>query len=55
MLKRVLKTLGIGISVGLLGLSLCAPFFQSRDMTSISRPYEATEYTYIGDTYPPSI
>ena len=53
MLKRVLKTLGIGISIGLLGLSLCAPFFQSRDMTSISRPYKATEYTYIGDTYPP--
>ena len=53
MLKRILKTLGIGISVGLLGLSLCAPFFQNQDMTSISRPYEKTEYTYIGELRPP--
>ena len=53
MLKRVLKTLGISISVGILGLSLCIPFFQKHDMTSISRPYEKTEYTYIGETRPP--
>ena len=53
MLKRVLKFLGISISAGLLGLALCVPFFQSHDMTSVSRPYEETEYTYIGDPYPP--
>ena len=53
MLKRTLKILGVSISAGLLGLSLIIPFFHSHDMTSISRPYEQTEYTYIGDTYPP--
>ena len=53
MLKRILKILGISISVGLLGFSLCVPLFQSRDMTSVSRPYEKTEYTYIADPYLP--
>ena len=49
MLKRVLKLSGLGISGCLLGAALIAPFIQSQDMTSISRPYEKTEYTYIAD------
>ena len=49
MLKRMLKISGLGISIVLFGAAICAPFIQSKDMTSISRPYEKTEYTYIVD------
>ena len=47
MLKRILKLSGLGISICLLGAAVLAPFMQDKDMTSISRPYEKTEYTYI--------
>ena len=53
MLKRILKLSGLGISACLFGAALVAPFMQSKDMTSISRPYEKTEYTYIGDDFIP--
>ena len=50
---RILKISGLGISICLLGVALVIPFVQSKDMTSISRPYEESEYTYIGEPYPP--
>ena len=53
MLKRILKLSGLGISITLLGASLLAPFIQSKEMISISRPYEKSEYTYIGDDFIP--
>lgn len=49
MLKRTMKIAGLFISLGLMVSAVCAPFIQSTDMTSISRPYEKTEYTYITD------
>ena len=48
-MKKLLKIAGIGLSVGLIGASFCAPFIADTDMTSITRPYEKTEYTYIGE------
>jgi len=49
MLKRILKLSGLGLSIALLGAALFAPFMQSKDMTSISRPYEPGDYIYVGD------
>lgn len=53
MLKKILKISGLGISICLLGATILAPFMQDKDMTSISRPYEKSEYTYIAEPYPP--
>lgn len=49
MMKRLLKYAGLGLSFGLLGSALCSPFITNKEMTSITRPYEKTEYTYIGE------
>lgn len=49
MLRQTLKYAGLVISFGLVGAAICSPFIQGKDMTSISRPYEKSEYTYIGD------
>ena len=53
MLRRSLKLAGLGLSFGLIGAAICAPFIHGSDMTSISRPYEKTEYTYIKDNSVP--
>lgn len=53
MLKRILKLVGLGLSFGLIGASIFSVFIQNKDMTSTSRPYEKSEYTYLGDDFVP--
>ena len=53
MLKHSLKLAGLCLSFGLIGAAICAPFMQNKEMISITRPYEKTEYTYINDTSVP--
>lgn len=49
MLKQIIKIVGLGLSIILFGAAVAAPFMQNKEMTSISRPYEKIEYTYIND------
>ena len=53
MLKRLLKISGLGICLVLFGMSIYPLFSHNKEMTSTSRPYEKSEYTYIVDNQTP--